>query len=108
MEWKTSIRIDEINKEGITMTTLGLLVIGVIIAFVIKIFFFPARNHLEKAYHSYLTALEQLKKDPSNTALRDEVVALGREYIIVTQHHPEIKPVSESDLMNDIRAASGR
>ncbi len=90
------------------MNTLVLLVIGVIIVFIIKVIFFRERSHLEKAYKSYLNALEQLKKDPSNTALRDEVVALGREYITVTQHHPEIKPVSESDLMNDIRAACGR
>ncbi len=90
------------------MKTLLLLVVGVIIVFVIKLMFFRERSHLEKAYKSYLDALEQLKQDPSNTALRDEVVALGREYITVTQHHPGLKSVTEAELMRDIRAASGR
>jgi len=86
----------------------GLVAVVAVILVAIKIIFFRPRSHLEKAYHSYLAALEQLKLDPTNIALKDEAVALGREYITVTQYHPEIKPVSESDLMRDIRAACGR
>jgi hypothetical protein len=82
------------------------LVIAVLI--VLKLVIFKPKSHLEKAYNSYIQSLESLKKDPSNRELKDETVALGREYITVTLHTPGVRAVSESDLMRDIRDACGK
>ncbi len=67
------------------------------------------RRILQNAHEEYLSALESLKNNPTNADIKQNTLALGREYSSITrQFHNGNKSVTiydELSLMNDINAA---
>jgi len=63
----------------------------------------------ESTKNNYLTALDQLKNNPSNANLKQNTLLLGREYSALTRHslgqNKAVTIYDEIALMNDINAA---
>ena len=65
-------------------------------------------SQLNKAKKCYVDSLEDLKKDPANSDLRQKTLALGREYSNLARNSKGQTIFDEIALMNDLNAACAR
>ncbi len=102
--------------DGVIWLVFLIPLIGFII---IPIVIFAKRSAAKEAYQqarqAYVDSLEELKRDPQNPDLREQTLALGRQYSaradVCLQSGPPISGVTGFDevaLMNDINAACAR
>ena len=86
------------GMDGCGLVILAVVVIAVVAAIL------NARAR-EKARVAYQDALHRLKRDPANASLRQETLALGREYSGLIRNRRGVALFDEVALSNDISAA---
>jgi hypothetical protein len=59
----------------------------------------------QQAFEAYQDGLRELKNDPANPHLREQTLALGRQYSSLTRNSRGVMIFDEVALMNDINAA---
>jgi Tfp pilus assembly protein PilE len=79
---------------------MGWFILIIIVVIVIAII-----SAQEKAKNAYQRSLNQLKRDPANSDLRQQTLALGRTYSNLMRNNKGNTIFDEVALMNDINAA---
>jgi hypothetical protein len=75
---------------------------GAIIAIFIAVVVWRIKT-IDNAYAFYRSRLDELRKDPNNSDLRQSVLNAGRYYIRVSNNQGSIK-LDEAAMLNDINA----
>jgi hypothetical protein len=96
-------QIEEYIMDG---TTLFCILIPIILIVVIFFVASQKRNALEQASAAYQDSLRELKTKPTNADLKQQTLALGRQYSNLTRNRRGVTVYDEMALMNDINAAT--
>lgn len=89
--------------DGITLFCILIPVILIVVIFFVAS---QKRNALEKASAAYQDSLRELKAKPTNADLKQQTLALGRQYSNLTRDRRGVTVYDEMALMNDINAAT--
>jgi hypothetical protein len=90
------------KMEGICLGGFVLIILVIMFAVFVGQ---AAAKATQEAQQNYHAGLQRLKENPTNAVLRQEVLALGREYSNRTRNQQGITIYDEVALKNDIDAA---
>lgn len=93
--------------DGTSFLCIGVIIIS--IAIIVWIFYNSSqkREKIAVAERVYKSNLEQLKRSPSDTNLRQKALSSGREYARIAREGGKETLFDEVALMNDINAVAG-
>lgn len=95
------------------MGELSCLVVLIALGGIVVLFFFAmsrrveaAKQRLNAAWYAYQQSLAALKAAPTNADLKQQTLALGRQYSALTRENKQVTMFDEVALANDISAAT--